>query len=183
MKRDVLTFKIWVKTQDAAARARAIALAAYWPGLEIDDSVRIYSGTRVSCAPGGRIKLTGTKILSGVTLEVSEGAVIEIGKSIIGRSVVISARERITVGDGTGIADMSTIRDHDHSWSPDSGSDRTRWNSTPISVGDSAWLGAKVTVTRGVDIGNGAVVGAGAVVTKSIDEYSISVGVPAVRIK
>lgn len=183
MKRDVLTFKIWVKAQDTAARVRALVLAAYWPGLEIDDSVRIYSGTRVSCAPGGRIKLTGTKLLSGVTLEVSEGAVIEIGKSIIGRSVVISARERITVGDKTGIADMSTLRDHDHTWSPDLGSDRTSWNTTPISVGESAWLGAKVTVTRGVDIGDGAVVGAGAVVTKSVEKYTISVGVPAARIK
>lgn len=49
-----------------------------------------------------------------------------------------------------------------------------------ISIGNDVWLAAGVRVLDGVDIGDGAVIGAGAVVTKSLPEYSVSVGVPAV---
>lgn len=183
MRRDELAFKLDLKVRDTFARLRAIALSHYWPGLEVDRNVRIYAGVRISCAPQGRIELRGTRLLPGVSLEVSEGAVIDIGRSIIGRSVVISARAAIRIGDGTGIADMSTVRDHDHKWSAATGSDRTSWECSPIKIGNSAWLGAKSTVTRGVEIGDGAVVGAGGIVTKSILPYSVNVGVPARKIK
>jgi acetyltransferase-like isoleucine patch superfamily enzyme len=48
-----------------------------------------------------------------------------------------------------------------------------------VRVGDDVWLGAKVTVTRGVRIGRGAVVGANAVVTRDVPDYGVAVGVPA----
>lgn len=183
MKREVFAYKLDRRLRDSAARARALLLAAYWPGLSIDSSTRVYAGVRISCAPGGLINLNGTRLLQGVSLEVSENASITIGRSIIGRAVVISARESVEIGDGTGVADMSTVRDHDHVWDSETGSDRKTWLCSPIYIGDSAWLGAKVTVTRGVTIGDGAVIGAGGVVTKSTPPYSVSVGVPAKKIK
>lgn len=51
--------------------------------------------------------------------------------------------------------------------------------SHPIVIEDDVWLGAGCTVLAGVRIGRGSVVGAGAVVTKSIEPYSVAVGVPA----
>ncbi|MFQ6082101.1 MAG: DapH/DapD/GlmU-related protein [Candidatus Aminicenantia bacterium] len=52
-----------------------------------------------------------------------------------------------------------------------------------ITIGEDVWLGASVTVLDGVNIGQGSVVGAGAVVINSLPEYSISVGIPAKKIK
>jgi acetyltransferase-like isoleucine patch superfamily enzyme len=49
--------------------------------------------------------------------------------------------------------------------------------------GDRVWIGANVTILKGVTIGNDAVVGAGSVVTKDIPEKAIAVGVPAKVIK
>ncbi|MBE6589652.1 MAG: CatB-related O-acetyltransferase [Ruminococcaceae bacterium] len=51
-----------------------------------------------------------------------------------------------------------------------------------IFEGDN-WIGANVTVLRGVTVGEGAVIAAGAVVTKDVPPYSIVGGVPAKVIK
>lgn len=48
-----------------------------------------------------------------------------------------------------------------------------------VFIGNDVWIGNNVIVLRGVKIGNGAVIGAGSVVTKDVDNFSISVGVPA----
>jgi acetyltransferase-like isoleucine patch superfamily enzyme len=49
----------------------------------------------------------------------------------------------------------------------------------PTFIGDRVWLGANVTVLKGVSIGDDAIIGAGSVVTKNIPEKAIAVGVPA----
>lgn len=47
-----------------------------------------------------------------------------------------------------------------------------------INIGDSAWLGGKVTVVPGVSIGKHSVIGAGSVVTKDIPDDVVAVGNP-----
>lgn len=48
----------------------------------------------------------------------------------------------------------------------------------PITVGDSVWFGASVSVLPGVSIGSGCVIGAGSVVTHDIPPYSVAAGNP-----
>lgn len=48
----------------------------------------------------------------------------------------------------------------------------------PITVGDSVWFGASVSVLPGVTIGEGSVIGAGSVVTRDIAPYSVAAGNP-----
>jgi acetyltransferase-like isoleucine patch superfamily enzyme len=55
--------------------------------------------------------------------------------------------------------------------------------SKPTKIGDRVWIGANVTILKGVTIGNDAVVGAGSVVTKDVPERAIAVGNPAKVIK
>lgn len=55
--------------------------------------------------------------------------------------------------------------------------------SSPITIGDRVWCGARVTICSGVSIGNDVVLGAGAVVTKSIPSGYIAYGVPAKPIR
>jgi acetyltransferase-like isoleucine patch superfamily enzyme len=54
--------------------------------------------------------------------------------------------------------------------------DRTK--KAPL-IGNDVWIGARVTILRGVEIGNGAIVAAGAVVAKDVPPYAIVGGVPA----
>lgn len=48
-----------------------------------------------------------------------------------------------------------------------------------IVIEDDVWIGARVTLIKGVRIGRGAVVAAGAVVTHDVPRYTIVGGVPA----
>ena len=56
-------------------------------------------------------------------------------------------------------------------------------DSIKTKIGNDVWIGANVTVLKGVKIGNGAIIGAGSVVTKDILSYAIAVGVPAKVVK
>lgn len=48
----------------------------------------------------------------------------------------------------------------------------------PITVGDSVWIGANVSVLPGVKIGSNTIIGAGSVVNKDIPDGVIAVGNP-----
>ena len=52
-----------------------------------------------------------------------------------------------------------------------------------LTIGNDVWIGANVTVVRGVHVANGAVIGANSVVTKDVPPYAIVAGCPAKIIK
>lgn len=49
----------------------------------------------------------------------------------------------------------------------------------PITIGRNVWIGARVTVLKGVKIGDGAVIAAGSVVAKDVPSLAVVAGVPA----
>ena len=50
----------------------------------------------------------------------------------------------------------------------------------PVVIGDDVWIGGRVTILPGVHIGSHSIIGAGSVVTKSIPEWAIAAGNPAI---
>lgn len=56
-------------------------------------------------------------------------------------------------------------------------------NDEAVVIEDDVWVGANVTILKGVTIGRGSVIAAGAIVNKSTLPYSISGGVPAKVLK
>lgn len=56
-------------------------------------------------------------------------------------------------------------------------------NDLPIILEGDNWIGANVTILKGVTIHEGAIVSAGAVVTKDVPPYAIVGGVPAKVLK
>ncbi|CAM5221057.1 Streptogramin A acetyltransferase [Alishewanella longhuensis] len=62
---------------------------------------------------------------------------------------------------------------------PDAKEKKTLINKTAPVIGNDVWIGANVTILRGVKISNGAIIAAGAVVTKDVPPYAIVGGVPA----
>ena len=51
--------------------------------------------------------------------------------------------------------------------------------TSPVSIGNGVWLGARCVILPGVTVGDGAVVSTGAVVTKDVPPNSVVAGAPA----
>ena len=124
----------------------------------------------------------GVQLDRGVVLLVSDrpdlsdtSEKIHIGRAAyINRATMIDASERIEIGAGAMIGPFCYITDHDHViGSADA------LVAEPTRIGERVWLGAHVTVLKGVSIGDDSVVGAGSVVTKSLPAGVIAVGNPA----
>lgn len=172
------TFKALGRSKRAIRGLRARAWAMR-PGVEVGPSVQVGRGCRLLVEPGATIRLgAGVEIDDVVTLAAYGDAVLDLGAgAFVGHHSTLAARRQVTVGPGAYLAELVSVRDHDHdpTLPPSSGASLTE----PVSVGPGCWLGAKVTVVRGVTIGERTVVGANAVVTRSVPAHSTAVGVPA----
>lgn len=130
----------------------------------------------------------------------SDSGLITIGnRTFINSGTNIICRNSISIGDDVTIAWGCTIYDHDsHSldyrdriadqlqqledWDGGGFGHNKNWesvNSSPITIGNYAWLGFDAVVLKGVSIGEGAIIGARAVVATDIPAWAIAVGNPA----
>lgn len=124
----------------------------------------------------------------GVTLlcsgeHLSHPKIIIGANTYINRNTFLDAIESITIGKDCAIGPSCYITDHDHGLDPNFPPLAQPMFSKPTKIGDRVWIGANVTILKGVTIGNDTVVGAGSVVTKDIPAGAIAVGVPAKVIK
>lgn len=92
---------------------------------------------------------------------------------------MLASVERITIGRDALIAEHVTIRDQDHDITGTRPYRAAGMRSSPVTIGDNVWIGAKATITRGVTIGDNAVIGANSVVTSDIPAGAVAVGAPA----
>jgi acetyltransferase-like isoleucine patch superfamily enzyme len=119
----------------------------------------------------------------GLTLEAS--GIIDIGAdTVFGHHCTIAARASVIIGHDCLIGELVSIRDHDHASTGTGVPMRLQGHAVArVRIGNDVWLGAKVTVLKGVTIGDGAIVGANAVVTSDIPSGAVAVGIPARVIK
>ena len=125
--------------------------------LRMSGSKNIYIGNNVSIGEDARFMCTRAKIIMGDNIMFGPGVTCITGghrTDMIGRYMISVTNDEKRPEDDRDV----------------------------IFEGDN-WVGANVTILRGVTIGEGAVVAAGAVVTKDVPPYSIVGGVPAKVIK
>ncbi len=110
---------------------------------------------------------------------------LTVGERVIfGHHCTLAAREHIEIGSDCMIAELVSIRDHDHAFAGSGGVYREQgFVCAPVRIGRNVWLGGKVTVCKGVSIGDNSVIGANAVVTKDVPANCVAGGVPARIIK
>ena len=92
---------------------------------------------------------------------------------------MFDACELIEVGEQTMIGPFCYVTDHDHSFSVGMAPSDGPLIATPVKIGARCWLGAHVSILKGVTIEDGTVIGAGSVVTKSLPSGVVAAGVPA----
>ncbi len=142
---------------------RKIRIPRNFHDIEIHEGTYIDDGTVI--------------IISG---EPTSHPKVRIGKFCgFNRYTIIDASELVEFKDYARIGPGCYITDHNHNTKANQLIMNQELSSSPTIIGRDAWLGANVTVLKGVTIGDGAVVGAGSVVTRDIPPQSIAVGVPA----
>ena len=105
--------------------------------------------------------------------------------SSIGENSWIYANKNggVYIGDEVNCAANLYMIDSDHGTKLGVQMNKQPLSSEKIIIGNDVWIGANVTILKGVKLGNGCVVGACACVTKSFNDNSIVGGVPAKLIK
>ncbi|WP_353930091.1 acyltransferase [Okeanomitos corallinicola TIOX110] len=146
---------------------RQIEISRNFQDIEIENNCALDQGVILLC--------------SGETLLHPK---IYIGShTYINRHTFLDAIESVTIGNHCAIGPGCYITDHNHGTDLNFPPLEQPMVSKPTKIGDRVWIGANVTILKGVTIGNDTVVGAGSVVTKDLPEKAIAVGVPAKVIK
>lgn len=123
----------------------------------------------------------GAMLDHGITLlATSDRARIIIGANVyMNRHTILDVEELVELGDETMVGPGCYITDHDHAFTKGTAPAAGPLVVEPTRIGKRCWLGAHVTVLKGVSIGDGTVIGAGSVVTKSLPPGVLAVGSPA----
>jgi maltose O-acetyltransferase len=151
-----------------------------WRCNELPLTVRLRGRARVennggTIVIGDRVLIDGRTVL--VELVAHEKGHLAIGSStFINYGTSISAHESVEIGSGCLIGNYTLIMDNDYH---DMRNHLLPGASAPIVIEDRVWLGARVTVLKGVRIGENSVIGAGSVVTKDIPAGVFAAGSPA----
>lgn len=102
--------------------------------------------------------------------------------SHVGKNCFFDLRDRIVIGKNVIISMQCTFITH-----IDLNKSKLSYiyhaNSSPISIGDNSYLGAKTTLIKGLGIGKNVIVAAGAIVNKSVENNVVVGGLPASLIK
>jgi len=119
-------------------------------------------------------------VYSGATICLNENAELFVGRNgYLNNNCRINVFKRVEIGDRVFIGEECCIRDSDNHAFKDS----SKPVAADIHIGNHVWIGARVTVLKGVTIGDGSVVAAGSLVCRDIPPHCLAAGVPAKVIK
>ena len=159
-----------------SSRRKRLAQLRY-PHIRFQGKVFLDRGVIVTCGPGSSILIKDARLARGVQVSADRGGRIELEGCYIGPYSILVAHEFVRVSPLCKLAEFTIIRDQDHDRSDALAAHR--YLTSPVVVEPHVWVGARVTVLKGVRIGEGATVGAGSVVTKDVASQSTVVGIPA----
>ena len=112
---------------------------------------------------------------------------IYIGENVyIGPRAILSANQGLIIGNGVIIGPEFIVMGGDHNYSVVGKrmyQVKEGGKNEKVIIEDDVWIGARVTILKGVSIGEGSVIGAGSVVTRNILPYAVYAGNPARFIK
>lgn len=152
----------------------------------------VYKRCMKHCGKGVYLRPMSSDIKGLGNLSIGDGTSVPKGSTFyctdapltIGRKVVFGPKPTIITGDHA----IDIIGKHIIDVTAEEKKERVKSLGVeeydlPVVIEDGCWIGANVTILKGVTIGRGSVVAAGAVVTKSCPPYSIIGGVSAKLIR
>ena len=130
----------------------------------------------------GHVELgDGCRIRNNVVLRTkNHGKIVFGNRSGCSYFVIIEATTLVQIGDRTGIAEFTVIRDSNHLvYGTDANWRLTPLITRPVVIGNDCLIGSRCYIMAGVTIGDGAVIQAGSLVSRDVGPYEIWAGTPA----
>lgn len=122
---------------------------------------------------------TNTRIVSSVRFQLT-GALVIGNNTWIGHEVLIVGGDAdVLIGAKVDVGPRVMIVTGSHEYSVASDRAAGRGFSSPTTIQDGAWLGARSTILGGVTIGRCSIVAAGALVNADVQPATLVGGVPA----
>ena len=145
-----------------------------------DDGITIGNNVRINSSLGSNPIGGDTRTI----LFAKGNGKIRIGDGCGISNATIFACEQITLGKQIFVGGGTRIYDTDFHWLEfEKRIHEAGGKTSPITIGDGAFIGAGCIILKGVTIGEKSIIGAGSVVTKSIPNGEIWAGNPARFIK
>ena len=105
-------------------------------------------------------------ILNGGIVSITEKAVLETGKRVsIGANVRIKCTDRISIGNSCMLSWDVQLFDTDFHYVVSEGKTILR-NNKPVIIGNSVWIGSRVTILKGTALPEGSIVSSNSLVNK-----------------
>lgn len=143
----------------------------------VDGKVIVRNRSRITI--GDKFRVLAAHV--PVELGAGECGRITIGdNTFINSGTSIGSLSSVSIGNNVAIGNYVLIMDADFHNPLDHTLPGAK---APIVIEDDVWIGARVTILKGVTIGKHAVVAAGAVVTKDVPAGALVGGVPAKLIR
>jgi len=122
----------------------------------------------------------GSGVIIGRSVEITMPWNLIMGDlSALGEHVFIYNFTTVTIGEKAAISRGTTLCTASHDYEDR----RHPLTTSPITIGNLAWLAMDVFVCPGVTIGEGAVIGSRSIVTKEIPAWKVCAGNPCRVIK
>lgn len=174
----------------------AVIYARYW-GVNLGRNCRFFGLPLIRRLPNSRIDIGHNcqfrsaewSNFAGLNhacalVTLTETAELRIGNDCGFSGAALAAATSVRIGDRVMVGANTSISDSD--WHPIDAKQRINDEAPetkPIVIEDDVWLGANVTVLKGVTIGARSVIAANSVVTKSIPADVVAAGIPAKAVK
>lgn len=144
-------------------------------GKKLKMPIQTYLGQiKIQISGNGSVSIQkGFSTRDNVVIHASGGE-IEIGmNTFISDGCMLNSRKKITIGNRTILGQNILMYDHDHSYRSGPEHLRSKFEESPIKVGDDVWIGSGVIILKGATIGNRCVIGAGTIVKGNIPDDTL----------
>jgi len=107
---------------------------------------------------------------NNISFRIYDSGIVSIGSNcFFNDGCSINCQDNINIGDNVIFGQNVMVFDHDHDYK----NDINNFITKEVKIGNNVWIGANVTILKGVTIGDDVVIAAGSVIREDIQNNTL----------